>query len=134
MWLEPITEELVKVINENIIKDKNNPCGLYYMPCSYITRKDFTSQMKELYLQGKGSLRAWISSTGFNADAYIQLMDMELAEGFDDKYPVHQTSFTQSSRGDDKGGRPENNSPNIESTIISKQNDANNMPSPSDLK
>lgn len=133
MWLEPITEELVKVINENVIKDKKNPVGLYYLPCSYITRKDFTSQMKDLYLQGKGSLRAWISSTGFNADAYIQLMDMELEENFDEKYPVHQTSFTQSNKDvTDKGGRPQEDNPTNENTIISKSNNANDLPSPSD--
>lgn len=136
MWIEPITEELVKVINENIIKDKKNSVGLYYLPCSYITRKDFTSQMKDLYLQGKGSLRAWISSTGFNADAYIQLMDMEIEERFDEKYKPHPTSFTISAKDnvDNKGGRPENDNPTSSSTITSKQNNANDMPSPSDLK
>lgn len=133
MWLEPITEEIVKVVNENIIKDKNNTVGLYYLPCSYITRKDFTSQMKDLYLQGKGSLRAWIASTGFSSEAYIELMNMELDEGFDDKYPVHQTSFTQSSKdAESKVGRPENENPTSSSTITSKQNNANEMPSPSD--
>lgn len=134
MWIEPITEELVKVINENVIKDKSNAVGLYYLPCSYITRSDFTTQMKELYLQGKGSLRAWIASTGFNADAYIQLMDMELEEGFDDKYKPHPTSFTISGDGtqDNKGGRPENENPTSSSTITSKQNNGNDMPSPSD--
>ena len=134
MWIEPITEELVKVINENVIKDKSNAVGLYYLPCSYITRSDFTTQMKELYLQGKGSLRAWIASTGFNADAYIQLMDMELEEGFDEKYKPHPTSFTISGDGtqDNKGGRPENENPTSSSTITSKQNNGNDMPSPSD--
>lgn len=134
MWIEPITEELVKVINENVIKDKSNSVGLYYLPCSYITRSDFTTQMKELYLQGKGSLRAWIASTGFNADAYIQLMDMELEEGFDEKYKPHPTSFTISGDGtqDNKGGRPENENPTSSSTITSKQNNGNDMPSPSD--
>lgn len=133
MWIEPITDELVKVINENIVKDKSNPVGLYYMPCSYITRKDFTNQMKELYLQGKGSLRAWIASTGFNADAYIQLMDMEIEEKFDEKYKPHPTSFTIS-KDDNKGGRPENDNPTSSSTITSKQNNGNDMPSPSDNK
>ena len=135
MWLEPITEEITKVINENVIKDKKNPVGLYYLPCSYITRKDFTSQMKELYLQGKGSLRAWISSTGFNADAYIELMKIELEAGYDDIFKPHQTSYTLSSKDtDNKGGRPEVENSTSSSTIISKQNNANNMPSPSDLK
>ena len=132
MWIEPITDELIKVINENVIKDKSNPVGLYYLPCSYITRKDFTTQMKELYLQGKGSLRAWIASTGFNSDAYLSLMDMELEEDFENKYPVHQTSFTQSSKDDNNGGRPEIDSPSSESTISSKANNSNDMPSPSD--
>lgn len=136
MWLEPITEELVKVINENIIKDKNNQVGLYYLPCSYITRKDFTNQMKELYLQGKGSLRAWIASTGFSAEAYIALMDMELDEQFDLKYPVHQTSYTQSYKDNsiDKGGRPENPDSQNENTQKSISNGSNSMPSPSDNK
>lgn len=131
MWIEPITEEFVKVINSNIIHDKNNQVGLYYLPCSYITRKDFTTQMKDLYLQGKGSLRAWIASTGFNADAYIQLMDSEIDEGFDEKYQPHPTSFTISSN-DNQGGRPETENPTSESTITTKQNNGNAMPSPSD--
>ena len=137
MWIEPITEELVKVVNENIINDKNNTVGLYYLPCSYITRADFTNQMKDLYLQGKGSLRAWIASTGFNSEAYIELMNMELEEGFDEKYIVHQTSFTQSYKdtsNNNKGGRPEEENPTSSSTITSKSNNANDMPSPSDNK
>lgn len=136
MWIEPITEELVKVINENIIKDKNNVIGLYYFPCSAISRKEFSEQMKDLYLQGKGSLTAWIASTGFNTEAYIELMNMELENKFDEKYPVHQTSFTQSYKdtSKDKGGRPENDSPTNESTISSKTNNSNDMPSPSDIK
>ena len=88
--------------------------------------------MKELYLQGKGSLRAWIASTGFNSDAYLSLMDMELEEDFENKYPVHQTSFTQSSKDKNNGGRPEIDSPSSESTISSKANNSNDMPSPSD--
>lgn len=131
MWMEPITSEFVKVINENLIKDKNNPVDLYYFPCSYITRKDFTTQMKELYLQGKGSLRAWIASTGFNSDAYLSLMDMELEEDFENKYPVHKTSFTQS-KDDKKSGRPQTENIDNENTAISKANGANQMPSPSD--
>lgn len=133
MWIEPLAEEISKVINENLIKDRKYPVSIYYLPCSYITRKDFTSQMKELYLQGKGSLRAWIASTGFNSDAYLELMNMELEEDFENKYPVHQTSFTQSSE-DSKGGRPETTNIQNENTAISKANGANDMPSPSDKK
>ena len=58
-------------------------------------------------------------------------MDMELEEDFENKYPVHKTSFTQS-RDDEKGGRPEAEIINNDNTAISKANGANNMPSPSD--
>ena len=36
--------------------------------------------MKDLYAMGKGSLQAWIASTGFNPQAYLALMDEELEE------------------------------------------------------
>lgn len=130
MWIEPITLELVKVINQNVIKDKNNSVDLYYLPCSIITRKDFTTQMKELYMQGCGSLTAWIASTGFNSDAYLTLMDMELEAGFSEKYLPHQTSFTIS-KDDKAGGRPENDNPTNDNTAKSKSSGGNNQPKPS---
>ena len=84
-------------------------------------------------MQGKGSLRAWIASTGFSSDAYLELMNMELDEGFDEKYQPHPTSYTISS-DDNIGGRPETDNPQNENTAISKANGANDMPSPSDNK
>jgi len=132
MWIEPITLELTKVINQNVIKDSKNPVDLYYLPCSIITRKDFTTQMKDLYLQGKGSLTAWIASTGFNADAYITLMDMELEEGFDEKYKPHATSYNSNGdKQDNKVGAPEVDNPTNPSTIQTKANNSNNQPKPS---
>lgn len=129
MWIEPIALELAKVINQNIIKDKKNPVELYYLPCSIITRKEFTQQMKELYLEGRGSLIAWIASTGFNSDAYITLMDMELEEGFDEKYKPHETSYTISKN--DKGGAPEVDNPTNVNTIQTRTNNSNKQPKPS---
>jgi len=133
MWIEPITEEFVKVINQNIIKDSNYMVSLYYLPCSIITRKDFTQQMKDLYLQGKGSLTAWIASTGFNSEAYFELMNMELDEDIENKYPVHMTSYTANEKTKTVG-RPESENPTNQSTLISKTNNGNAMPSPSDSK
>jgi hypothetical protein len=131
MWIEPIALEIAKVINTNVIKDKNNSVEIYYLPCSIITRKDFTNQMKDLYLQGKGSLTAWIASTGFNSDAYLTLMDMELEEGFDDKYQPHPTSFTISKNDQKEGGAPEVENPTNENTIKSKGSGSNKIPKPS---
>ncbi|MEY8352591.1 hypothetical protein AALB39_04450 [Lachnospiraceae bacterium 54-53] len=133
MWMEPITEEFVKVINQNVIKDSGHMVSLYYLPCSIITRKDFTQQMKDLYLQGKGSLTAWIASTGINSEAYFELMNTELDEDIENKYPVHMTSFTASEETN-KAGRPGNPNSTNENTQKSISNGSNAMPSPSDNK
>ena len=137
MWLEQFAEEIIKVINKNIIKDNNYIVRVWYMPSSIITRTEFTNSMKDLYLQGKGSLKAWIASTGVDVEAYLALMDSEIEEDFENKYPVHKTSFTYSSNdksgGKDKGGRPEEENPTNESTIQTRSNGGNDIPSPSDL-
>lgn len=131
-WIEPIAVEFVKVINLNLVKDKSNPIDLYYLPSSYFTRKDFSNQMKELYTQGKGSLRAWISSCGINSEAYLALMESELEENFDEKFKPHPTSYTMSgSNTDGQAGRPETDTP-ADKTITSRENGGNTLPSPSD--
>lgn len=131
-WIEPIAAEFVKVININLIKDRSNPVDLYYLPSSYFTRKDFSNQMKELYTQGKGSLRAWISSCGINSEAYLALMESELEEKFDEKFQPHPTSYTMSgSNADNQAGRPETENP-ADKTIASRENGGNTLPSPSD--
>lgn len=131
-WIEPIAAEFVKVININLIKDRSNPVDLYYLPSSYFTRKDFSNQMKELYTQGKGSLRAWISSCGINSEAYLALMESELEEKFDEKFQPHPTSYTMSgSNADNQYGRPETENP-ADKTIASRENGGNTLPSPSD--
>jgi hypothetical protein len=58
------------------------------------------------------------------------MIDYELEEGWEDKYPVHKTSFTQSN-DDDNNGRPKTDDPS-ENTMKSQAHDGNNMPSPSD--
>jgi len=124
-WVESVSYELVKVINQNIIKDKKNPIDIYYLPCSSVNRKEFVSQMKELYTLGHGSLSAWIASTGISPEAYLSLMEMEKIEKWDEKFKPHLTSFTATSN--DKG-RPENSNPTSENTQKSKTNNSNNVP------
>ena len=88
--------------------------------------------MKELYLQGKGSLSLWASACGISPDVFFALLDQELEEDIENKYPVHQTSYTLS--GNDKSsGRPITDDP-TENTVASRSNNGNAMPSPSDKK
>lgn len=124
-WLEQIQEEFNKVINANLIKDSKVFVELYYLPITHVNRKAMVQNMKDLYTSGRGSLTAWIASTGWNPEAYLALMDYELEEKFDEKYPVHATSFTMS--GND-AGRPSVDDSQNENTIKSKTNGSNENP------
>ena len=86
--------------------------------------------MKDLYLQGKGSLRAWIASTGMNPNAYVELMLDEINQGYDDIFKPHETSFTIS-KNDNKGGRPEVTDSTNPSTVSTKANGGNKQKKPS---
>lgn len=118
-WLEQIEEEYNKVINANIIKDPNCYMQLYYIPTTIANKDTFVSHMKDLYTMGKGSLQMWIAATGINPQAYLSLMDEELEEDFENKYPLHKTSYTHT---DKSGGRPSEDNPTNENTIQSKTN------------
>jgi hypothetical protein len=87
---------------------------------------------KDLYLQGKGSLALWASAAGISPDVYFALMDQELEDDVENKYPVHQTSYTLSSHNvNDKGGRPTNDDSTNYSTLQTKANNTNDTPAPS---
>ena len=134
-WVTEIADELSYVINKNIVKDKNNEIKIYYLPTSLVNRDKFVTLNKELYMSGCGSKSAWISSVGWDLDAYLSLMDMEKSEKWDDKYTPHPTSYNSSgdsvSAEEDKGGRPNVENATNDSTLISQGNDTNNQPKPS---
>lgn len=138
-WICAWKNELTYVINQNIIKDKNNPIDIYYFPTSFVNRKTFFDMMSSLYMTAGGSLSFLISSTGVEVEAYMAVLDEEIENGVFDKYTPHPTSYTLSSKDSDfdyckKGGRPQEEAPTNENTIISKSNNANDLPSPSDNK
>lgn len=136
-WVEQIVNELNKCISENIIRDSRNRVELRYLPMTFVNKDTMVNYMKELYLQGKGSLTAWASACGLSADIFYALLDQELEDDVENKYPVHKTSYTLSAKDEfalaNKGGRPKTNTP-TESTIQSRENNGNAMPSPSDNK
>ena len=134
-WIEDIVDELNKCINKNIIKDPLYMVELYILPVTMVNKDKMVKYMADLYARGKGSLLAWIASTGFNPDNYVSLMDYELQEDFENKYPVHRTSFTITGNDIDEdhnrvGGRPTENT-NTPSSVQSQTNGANNNPKPS---
>ena len=127
-WIEQIAEELNKCIAENIINDRNNWVECRYLPITHVNKSNMVGYAKELYLQGKGSLSLWASTCGISPEVYFALLDQELEDDVENKYPTHQTSFTLSKN---TSGRPETDNP-TESTIASRANNGNDMPSPSD--
>ena len=127
-WIEDIVDELNKCINYNIIADPNCRVEFYILPITMVNRDSMVGYMADLYARGKGSLSAWIAATGFNPDTYVALMDYELEEDFENRYPVHRTSFTVTK--DDKGGRPQVSSDDP-AAVQQKTNGANHAPKPS---
>lgn len=132
-WIGQIESELNKCINENIIRDKKNRVECKYLNTTYVNQKDMISYAKDLYLQGKGSLSLWASAAGISPEVYFALLDRELEADVDNKYPVHQTSFTFSGKNDEdsKPGRPTNDDSGNYSTMQTKATNSNDTPAPS---
>ena len=115
--LQQFQEELIKVINYNVIKDDSCWMEFAYLSTTRVNRQDTVKDAKDLYLQGKGSLSVWLSATGFNPESYIAILEEELEENWEGRFPVHGTSYTQS--GGNEGGRPETPNTDNENTIRS---------------
>ena len=132
-WIEEIAEELNKCIALNVIKDKDHVAEFRMLPITFVKRDQFVKFYSDLYARGKGSLSAWIAATGVNADDYISLMDYELDEDFENKYPVHKTSFTVTGKDapeyEDVDNHGDLDNPSTASTVA---NNGNALPSPSD--
>ena len=131
-WIEQIAEELNKCISANIIKDSKNWVECRYLPITHVNKGKMVGYAKDLYLQGKGSLSLWASACGISSDVFFALLDQELEEDIENKYPVHKTSYTLSGK-DESSGRPMTDNP-TENTIASRANNGNALPSPSDNK
>lgn len=130
-WIEQIAEEFNKCISANIINDNKNWVECRYLPITHVNKAKMVGYAKDLYLQGKGSLSLWASTCGISPDIFFALLDQELEDDVENKYPVHKTSYTLSNN--DSVGRPVTDNPS-ESTIASRANNGNALPSPSDNK
>lgn len=130
-WVNEWQNELNYVINKNIIQNNKNRIEVYYFPTSFVNRKNFFDMMKGLYDVG-GSLSFLVASTGVDPDAYFSVLDEEIENKIYEKYLPHLNSNTIS-KDDEVAGRPKTDNP-TENTIKSRNNDGNNIPSPSDNK
>lgn len=129
-WVEQISNELNKCIMANVIKDEKNWVECRYLPITHVNKAQMVGYAKELYLQGKGSLSLWSAACGIPPEVFFALLDQELDANIENVYPVHKTSYTYSEK---KAGRPETDNP-TQSTIQTRNNGGNDLPSPSDNK
>ncbi len=133
-WIEALVEELNKCLNYNVIRDANYRVEFRVLPITFVNREKQVKFFSDLYARGKGSLLAWVASTGINADDYLSLMDFELDEDFENRYPVHKTSFTVTGNDFPDGDVDQSTDDEIAtnpSTASTKANNANESPSPS---
>lgn len=129
-WVEQITAELNKCISKNIIKDDKNMVEVKYLPITHVNKSKMVGYAKDLYLQGRGSLSFWAAACGISPEVFFALLDEELEQGYEDKYPVHSTSYTLS-KDDKKTGRPTTDNPS-DKTVQTRSNGGNSNPSPTD--
>ena len=127
--VEMIAEELNKCLNANLIRSAANAVEVYYLPITYINRKEMADMARQLYLEGRGSLFYWAAATGLKPDAFMAMVMEEKDLKLDEILPIHQTSYTQS--GNNEGGRPSVENPTSPSTIQTKARNSNEQPKPS---
>ena len=129
-WIEALVEELNKCLNYNVIRNSDYRVEFRVLPITFVNREQQVKYFSDLYARGKGSLLAWIAASGIDADDYLSLMDYELHEDFENKYPVHKTSFTVTGKDEPDQGTSGNLTTN-KSTESTNANDGNASPSPS---
>ncbi len=126
--IEDYIEELNKCINFNVIKDIENCVSMYVLPITPFNRDKCFDKCKSLYADCGGAMTPLIASVGIEPDVYIDIMKYERKQNFDELFPPHQSMYTNSGKNDI--GRPSVENLENENTITSKNNNANNSPSP----
>lgn len=129
-WVEELQNELNRVINACVIKDKKYYAEAYYLPTSLVNSTRFFEQMQALYTNAAGSMTMLIASTGVSPEIYYSLLNDEHENKIYDKFKPHQTSYTLSAKSNDVG-RPVEEDPTSESTISGKANGNNSGVRPS---
>ena len=101
---------------------------MYVLPITPSNRDKYFDKCKSLYADCGGAMTPLIASVGIEPDVYIDIMKYEREQNFDELFPPHQSMYTNSGKNDI--GRPSVENLENENTITSKNNNANNSPSP----
>lgn len=135
--LEQVQWQYTKVLNNLLKIDFMNLIKFVYLKTSNINKSDEFTIAKDMYSLMSGS-RIWAYAIGSgDVETYMDLMEYEKSENFDEKYPPHLTSFTASDSADKPnpggniGGRPEDKTSTNPETLKTKTSNSNKQPKPS---
>lgn len=132
-WIEAIVEELNKCLNYTVLKNRDYRTEFHILPVTFFNRDKMVKHLSDLYARGKGSLLAWVAASGINADDYVSAMDYELNEDFENRYPVHKTSFTITGKDAPEYQDVDGSGLTNPSTASTAANNGNASPAPSDV-
>lgn len=132
-YIHTILEQFEHIINGYIknILPKNISCKIKFKKPTFADEKQI-EMAQQLYLQ-TGVIRPWIElSTGMNMEEFISMAryEREVLETEKHIFPP-QNAYTSSGK-DNGAGRPSDNNPTNNSTVSTKTNGGNDLPSPSD--
>jgi hypothetical protein len=128
--IEEFMEEFNKCLNYVLLGFDYIKLEVSIVKTSFINQTDLFSRLQQMYTSSKGSLQALIAASGISTDEYIAMLEYEKANDWESKFPVHATSYTQSTEVVE--GESSTKPTSYESEVTTN-NDANAMPSPSDV-
>jgi len=132
--VDEIAREYTRVLNGLLDIKPRDYIDIKYLPISWLNKDSMFEKAQNLYTQGRGSLKFWISTMGIDVDDYLSLMDDEADEDFENKYPVHATSFNSNGGdiNDNKGGAPPKKTKDLsQNGMVTRNNNSNNQVKPS---
>lgn len=129
-----VIEDIEEAINEYleyIVPSGNFNPRIWISRATIMDKETGFKQAESLYLKGRGSLKHYVESAGYNFDHWLAQVRYENESlNLDEILPIHGTSYTQS--GNENSGRPKSHNSKNESTQQSQTNNSNSIPSPSD--
>ena len=133
-YVNEIAREQTRVINTHLGILPKDYIDIKYLPITWLNKDEVYDKAKDLFMIAGGSRKFLIACAGFDADDYLSIMDEEIEEGLDEKYPPHITSYTASDSGDkpnpddNLGGRPKKKDGELkESGLITRNLKSNEL-------
>jgi hypothetical protein len=129
-----IAREYTRVINELLGITPQNYIDIEYLPVSWLNKDDMFEKVSQLYTLIGGNRSYLVACAGLNVNSYFSCLDEEIEEGYEEKYPIHQSANTMSSKdvNDNKGGAPLKKEKDLSiGGKVTRNNNSNNQVKPS---